>query len=175
MNYLVDYLKKPNWYAIHTKSNFEILVQRQLAGKDYQAFLPMIKVNRPKRNRYSITHTSMFPGYLFVNAILTPNDHLEIVKCRGVVRLVGIKGTPYPVNPDEINNLMILDGKDVVVAPHRRLQRGDRVVIVEGPLEGLKGIYLNRKGTSDRIVISVDFITRAVAVELDGWSVARSN
>ena len=88
---------------------------------------------------------------------------------------MGIKGTPYPVNPDEINNLMILDGKDVVVAPHRRLQRGDRVVIVEGPLEGLKGIYLNRKGTSDRIVISVDFITRAVAVELDGWSVARSN
>ena len=50
--------------------------------------------------------------------------------------------------------------------PHEFLNEGQRVVITSGALAGLKGILV-RKVNNTRVVISLDSIGRAFAVEVD--------
>ena len=167
------YLDPTKWYAVHTRSNFESKAYQHLCGKSINTLLPRIQVMSRRRDRRKKIFVPLFPGYLFVNVDLTPESHLEILKSVGVVRLVGFEGRPVPVNPEEISNVMILDGTDQPVQNLAYLKRGDLVRITEGPLEGLVGIYLHHKSRADRLVVSVEFLKRSVAVEIDGWSVER--
>lgn len=54
--------------------------------------------------------------------------------------------------------------------PHECLNEGQRVVITSGALAGLKGILV-RKVNNTRVVVSLDSIGRAFAVEVDLESV----
>jgi transcription antitermination factor NusG len=116
----------------------------------------------------------MFPGYLFVQTDLHPESRLELVKTPGLVSLVGINGQPQPLSTEEISNLMILDGTELAVERGPYLNKGDRVVIKEGPLAGLTGIYLFPKKHSARVVVSVDVLKSSLTVELDDWAVERA-
>ena len=52
------------------------------------------------------------------------------------------------------------------VEPHECLHVGQRVVIVEGIMEGMEGILVRRQNRT-RVVVSLDSIVRAFAVEVD--------
>jgi transcription antitermination factor NusG len=54
--------------------------------------------------------------------------------------------------------------------PWRYLEVGQRAYIQDGPLEGVVGILVTIKNTN-RIVLSVSLLRRAVAVEIDRDSV----
>ena len=74
---------------------------------------------------------------------------------------------------DEIDSLMILDGTDRTVQNRAYMRRGDRVMIMEGPLKGLVGFYLSHKGRSDRVVVNVDLLHRSLAVEIEDWALEK--
>ncbi|MBU2547611.1 MAG: UpxY family transcription antiterminator [Proteobacteria bacterium] len=162
-----------DWYAVHTRSRFENKVYQQLSGKDLEAFLPRMAVMSRRRDRRRIIMAPLFPGYVFVNAVLSPETHLAILRAKGVVKLVGSDGRPVPVKPEEISNLMILDGTDRDVRPQVFLNKGDRVMIVDGPLTGLVGIYRHRKNQAERVVVSVEFLKRSVFVEIEDWALEK--
>jgi hypothetical protein len=50
--------------------------------------------------------------------------------------------------------------------PHPYLTVGRRVALRSGPLAGMQGILLRRKGKF-RVVISIDLIQRALALDAD--------
>jgi len=50
--------------------------------------------------------------------------------------------------------------------PHPFLTVGRRVRIAAGPLKGMPGVLLKKKG-SYRFVISIELIQRSVAIEVD--------
>ena len=50
--------------------------------------------------------------------------------------------------------------------PHPYLSAGRRVRMKSGPLAGMEGVLLRRKG-SFRLVISIELIQRSVAVDAD--------
>ncbi|MFH1134933.1 MAG: UpxY family transcription antiterminator [Pseudomonadota bacterium] len=162
-----------NWFAVRTRSNYEVKVFDGLGAKDVEVFLPRILVKSRRLDRKKIISVPLLPGYLFVNIRLSPEEHLKILKTVGVVHLVGIKGRPVPVGEEEIYNLKILDGTDRPVFHQDCLKKGDRVMLTEGPLQGLIGIFLRQKGAEDRVVVSVDFLNQAVAVEVSGWAVQK--
>ena len=55
-----------------------------------------------------------------------------------------------------------------------QLEHGDRVVVTHGPLAGVEGTVIRSRG-SDRLVLSVSLIQRAVSVELDRMRVEPVN
>ena len=164
---------QPKWYAIHTRSRFEQKVHSGIQGKSIEVFLPRIQVMSRRKDRRKKILVPLIPGYLFVRTDLNPEEHLNILKTVGVVRMVGFKGTPVPAKEDEIASLMILDGTDRTVHNRAFMKRGDRVMIMEGPLKGLIGFYLRHKGETDKVVVSIELLHRSLAIEIEDWALEK--
>lgn len=161
------------WYALHTKSHFEQKVYDGLCGKSVEAFLPRIQVMSKRKDRRKKLLVPMLPGYVFVHSTLEPDEYYRILKTAGVVRMVGIKGRAVAANEEEIASLMVLDGTDRTVQNRAYMQKGDRVIIMDGPLKGLVGYYLHHKGKTDRVVVSVELLQRSLEIEIEDWALEK--
>jgi transcriptional antiterminator NusG len=163
----------PSWYAVHTRSRFEQKVYDGILGKSIEVFLPRIQVMSRRKDRRKKILIPLLPGYVFVHSALEPEEYLSILKTVGVVRFVGFKGRPVPAKEEEINSLMILDGTDRTVQNRDYINKGDRIMIMEGPLRGLIGFYLRHKGRSDKVVVSIDLLHRSLEVEIEDWALEK--
>lgn len=157
------------WYALHTRSRFEQKVYDGLCGKSLDAFLPRIQVMSRRKDRRKKILVPLIPGYVFVRSLLVPEEYYQIVKTVGVVRMISFRGEPVSANDQEIASLMILDGTDRTVQNRTFMRKGERVMIMEGPLRGLTGFYLRHKGKTDRVVVSVELLQRSLEVEIEDW------
>ncbi len=161
------------WYALHTRSHFEQKVYEGLTKKSIEAFYPRVQKISRRAGRWRKILVPMIPGYVFVKTDMKPEEYHRILRTTGVVRMVGFKGMPVPANEEEIASLMILDGTDRTVQNRAYMNKGDRVMIMEGPLKGLIGFYIRHKGRSDRVVVSVELLMRSVEVEIDDWALEK--
>jgi len=153
------------WYALTTRSRHEKLASMALESLGITNFLPVSNEERRWSDRKKVIAAPLFPGYLFVQAAITSEVQLSIRKVRGIVDFVGNHSGPLPVPEKEIESvrLLLLCGADY--SPHPVLAVGERVRIVRGALAGIEGALV-RYGTGSRIVISVEIIQRAVAVNV---------
>ena len=164
---------RQKWYALHTRSHFEQKVYEGLRGKSLETFYPRIQVMSRRKDRRKKIMIPMLPGYIFVCSDLKAEEHLEILKTVGVVRIVSFRGRPVPATEEEISSLMILDGTDRTVQNQDYMKKGDRVMIMEGPLKGLIGYYLRHKAQSEKVVVTVELLKRSLAVEIEGWALEK--
>jgi transcription termination/antitermination protein NusG len=164
--------KSGKWYAVHTRSRFEQKVFDGIHSKSIEVFLPRIQVISRRKDRHKKIFVPLLPGYVFVNSLLEPAEYLNILKTAGVVRLIGFEGKPVPAKNDEINSLMILDGTDRSVQNTVYMSKGDRVMIMEGPLKGLVGFYIKAKGQG-KVVVSVDLLNRSLEVDIEDWALEK--
>ncbi len=165
----------PSWYAIWTRANCEQRVTDQLRDSGYTVFLPTATVwSRRGRARKRVS-APLFPGYLFVHRALDRRAHAEILRARGVVRVLGDgvdRLTPVP--DDEVMRLRRLAEAALPVFPYVGFHEGDRVRIVEGPLAGLTGAFVRGRPGKGLLVVSVTLLRRSVAVEVDCADVERA-
>ncbi len=161
------------WYAVHTRSRFEQKVYDGLAGKSIETFLPKMQVMSRRKDRRKKILVPLLPGYVFVQFDLDPEIYWDIVKTTGVVRVIGFEGKPVPANEEEIASLMILNGTDRTVQNRAFMKRGDRVMIMDGPLKGLVGFYVRHKGQSEKVVVSVELLKRSLEVEIEDWALEK--
>jgi transcription termination/antitermination protein NusG len=165
--------KSGKWYAVHTRSRFEQKVYDGIYSKSIEVFLPRIQVISRRKDRHKKIFVPLLPGYVFVNSLLEPAEYLSILKTAGVVRLIGFEGKPVPARDDEINSLMILDGTDRTIQNRDYINKGDRVIIMEGPLKGLIGFYLRSKGQGNKVIVSVDLLHRSLEVDIEDWALEK--
>jgi transcription antitermination factor NusG len=157
-----------NWFAVSTRSRHEKFVRDQLDRKAVNVFLPTIGRWSRWKDRKKKIDWPLFPGYCF--ARFTLDDRLAILKCEGVVRIVGIDGAPSPIPEIEIDSIRQLVESELSYDPCPLIKEGDMVEVRHGPLRGVVG-RLVRKGSHARLVLSVDLIGQAVSVEVDAADV----
>ncbi len=161
------------WYALHARSRHEDVVLEGLRRKSVEVFVPKMQVMSRRKDRRKRILVPLLPGYVFVHTDLNPYQYWDIIKTYGVVRIIGAEGRPVAVKEEEIESLQILDGTDRTVRNRTYMKRGDRVMIMEGPLKGLTGFYLRHKGKSDKVVVSIELLRRSLAVEVENWIVEK--
>ena len=162
------YPASPGWYAIWTRSNFEQLVSEQLAAKGFELFLPKATIRGRRAGVPKSVDVPLFPGYLFVHHALDKTTHVEILKTRGVVRLLGDSpDSATPVADSQIRDIQRLVASGVPVFPYKVPAVGDRVRIIAGPLAGVQGVFLRERLDKGLLVVSVNLLQRSVAVEVD--------
>jgi transcriptional antiterminator NusG len=165
----------PGWYAIWTRSHSEQLVADQLAAKGLQVFLPKISVWSRRGGVRHVIQIPMFTGYVFLNETVDKNTYIEVIKARGVVRLLGERWDRLsPISDEEIEALQQVLGAGLPVAPHSYLREGQRVRITGGPLKGVEGFFVEDLSDKGILVLSVDLLQRSVAVKIDCTWVAAS-
>jgi len=94
----------------------------------------------------------------------------RIVTTPGVIRILGIPGKPSAVDEDEIMAVRRIASSGLACSPSPYLSIGQRVRIVDGPLAGITGI-VGRIRNHQRLIVSVELLRRAVAVEFDAEAV----
>lgn len=156
------------WFAIWTRSRHEQVVREQLERKGVETFLPTItKWSRWKDRKKQIAWP-LFPGYCF--ARFEAADRLPIIKCTGVVSIVGFDGEPAAIPESEIAGIRMLVESELAYDPCPLIHEGDMVEVTHGPLKGVIG-RLVRKGAHARLVLSVELIGQGVSVEVDAADV----
>ena len=136
-------------------------------NKRVETFLPKTLKRSIRKDRRVILNIPLFPGYLFLKSILTPEWHLQILKTVGAVKLIGNKGGPIPVPDTVIESLKIMTANqteaDILIGS--RFKKGDSVVVIRGPLTGVQGFFARYKGT-DRVIVKIDALGQFAAVEV---------
>lgn len=156
------------WYAAYSCANHEKRVAEQLGVRDVEHFLPLYSSVRRWKDRRVTLELPLFPGYVFVRMAL--RDRLQVQTVPGVARLVGFDGTPTALPDQEIDTLRASLGDAMHAEPYPYLTGGRRVRVIRGPLAGMEGVLLRRKG-SFRLVISLELIQRSVTVDADAADV----
>lgn len=153
-----------HWYVGQTCARHEKRVAEQLAMRAIEHFLPLYETVSGWKDRRVTLQLPLFPGYIFVRLPLM--ERRRALEIPGVARLVSFGGLPVPMQDQEMEAMRTGLSARLRVEPHPYLLAGRRVRIVAGPLAGLEGIVLRRKGRL-RFVLSVELIQRSVAVDVD--------
>jgi transcription antitermination factor NusG len=170
----VDPFIHPCWYAIQTRSWYEKRVRDQLTSKAISTFLPLWQKRSRWTDRVKLIELPLFRGYLF--GYFTFQQKAEVLTTMGVTRLVSFNGEPVPIPEEQIEAIRTLVTHQLHYDPHPYLVEGMRVRVTYGPLAGLEGILVLKKSHT-RLIIRIELIQRAVAVDIDstaveslGWS-----
>ena len=161
-------IDNPAWYAAWTRSHCERAVAQQLSARGFETFLPEIATVSRRGGGTHLIQTPMFPGYLFVRTAIDKQRYVEMLKARGLVRVLGDGWDRLaPVAAAEIDAIQRVVEAKVIALPYPHLTRGDRVTVVEGPLTGVEGIFIQDHPQKGRLVLSIDLLGRSVAVDID--------
>jgi len=164
----------PAWHALWTRSHCEQVVYDQLAAKGFDLFLPMIDQWSRRGGLRHLIRVPMFPGYVFLNGVVDKASYVEVVKARGLVRVLGERWDRLATVPDgELAVIRRIVDARVAALPYAYLREGQRVRITRGPLEDVEGILVRTKPNRGLLVVSVDLLQRSVAAHVDcTWVVA---
>lgn len=161
-----------SWYAVWTRSHCERLVLDQLSAKGFAAFLPEIGVWSKRQGQMHVVSSPMFPGYLFVRQQMDKHAYIEMLKVRGLVRILEDGWNRLTPVPDhEVAAVERVLQANVPVFRHGALNEGDHVQVTDGPLTGLEGVFVQDRPGTGRLVVSVGLLGRGVAIEMDCTSV----
>jgi transcription antitermination factor NusG len=164
----------PQWFAIWTHSQCEMKVAEDLLLKQFEVFLPRVRVPSRRRDRRVVLVRPLFPGYLFVRAVPSRTACIDVANTDGVVRMIGERwDLPYPIPVQEVEAVrrVVLSGETISAVPWIRV--GDRVCIVGGALAGLEGVVQTWRASRSTFVLSVDLLQRSVAVEVPNDALVR--
>lgn len=163
----MDYWCETNWYAIHAHPAREAVAAVNIERFGLQVFLPQLKEEKLVWGFPRTVVKPLFSGYLF--AYFSPASHLHLIQyARGVRRVVGNGQRPLPVDDEIIGAVRSSLGADgyAQIQP-KPIHRGDRVMVQQGPLEGLKGVLEQEVEDHERVVILLEAIEYQARLLID--------
>jgi transcription antitermination factor NusG len=160
----------PQWYAVQTRGRHEKKVANKLQEKGIETFLPAMREVHRWSDRNKIVEVPLFPCYTFVRVGVNTADRLRVLQTDGVIRIVGTGTELSAIDAKQIDDIRTLLGAGVPLMMYPFLRMGQRIRVRGGCLDGLEGIFVSRPNEST-LVISVDAIQRAIAINLDGYQI----
>jgi transcription antitermination factor NusG len=151
------------WFALYVRTKYEQTVGRLLQDKGYAAYVPCVCSERQWADRHKTVQVPLFPNYVFCR--FDPYERLPVLMTPEVYFVVGNGKRPVSIPDEHLEAVrrIVLYGRSVESCP---VQNGQHVSVVSGPLTGLEGVVV-RIRNSDRLVVSIDLLQRAVATEFD--------
>jgi transcription antitermination factor NusG len=160
----------PRWYAVQTRGRHEKKVANKLSEKGIDTYLPALREVHRWSDRNKVVEVPLFPCYTFVRVAADSSERLRILQTDGVVRMVGNGTELCPIDERQIEDIRTLLGTKMPVMMYPFLKIGQRIRVRSGALNGLEGILVSRPKEST-LVISIDAIQRAIAINVDGYQI----
>lgn len=154
------------WYAVYNIVRHEKTACMRVADKRIETFLPLRKVLSRWKDRNKIVHIPLFPGYFFIYICPSSQDQLAVLTTPGVVKILGNGGNLFPIPSNQITAIQTLLTTNLEFQPDEYDLTGREAIVIRGPLNGILGKVIERRG-KHRLIISIDLIQRSVAAEVD--------
>jgi len=154
------------WFAVNTKPKNEERAASNLAEGGIDVLAPRLKLRKFKNGRFVEVVEQMFPNYIFVK--FHPVDEFRLVKyTRGVKTIVHFGNKIIPIHEDLIDFIrsQLVDG--IAVIRQKGFQKGEKIIVKEGPFKGLTGIFEKEMEGKERVMILLDSVQFAATIEID--------
>lgn len=152
------------WFALIVRPKHERTAARSLRNQGFEEYVPLYRTRRRWSDRMKELESVLFPGYVFCR--FDYQHRLQVLNSPGVCSIAGTGKRPEPVDESELSAVRALVSSGRAIQPWPRVHMGERVTIDDGPLAGLRGVVV-RDRDAWRVVITVQALERAVAVEVD--------
>ena len=148
------------WAVVQCQSRREDAVATRLHRIGYVTYLPKL-IDRGKL-------TAFFPGYLFVEMLMTDDAWHVVKNTPKATGFVGAGAKPTPLTREEVDQIL----HQVTVAaekpkPKYSFEKGDQVRINEGPFTSFNGTVDEVNLDRNTLKVMVTIFGRATPVELD--------
>jgi transcription antitermination factor NusG len=162
-----------HWYAVYTRSRHEKQVDVLLRRQALLTYLPLRRTWSRRADRCATVELPALPGYLFVHCALYGETRAQLKKTPGVVRVVESAGRPCVIPESQIESLRLVLARSSDAEAHPYLNIGDRVQVMRGPFVGAQGHLVRVAPGRHKLLIALEFVNQAVAVEIDAADVDR--
>jgi len=163
------------WYIIHTYSGYEDAVARNLKqrieslgmeDKIFNVLVPREKKIKIRGGKKEIVEEKIYPGYVFVEMIVTDDSWYVVRNTPNVTGFVGSGITPIPVSDEEMKELL---KRLEVQEPQYKIdvKVGDLVKVVDGPFKDFDAKVMEIDEERGRVKVTINLFGRDTPVELD--------
>jgi transcription elongation factor/antiterminator RfaH len=156
------------WYVINTRPKQEDRACSNLRVLGIPIFDPKIRERR--YNQFSIAPTyvtkPLFPRYVFAQFKIRDLYH-KVRFTRGVYSVVSFGEGPTSIDEEIITLIQSNVKEDGFVRIDEGIKLGDRVIVKDGPLKNLAGIFEREMKDTDRIRILLDTVNYQAHVEIE--------
>ena len=159
-----------SWYALHTRSRHERVVEQRLLQQGVSTFCPFISEIHRWSDRRQKVEVPLFSCYVFAHMEMTAEERAKVFRAEGFLGFVGVRGRALPIPDEQIHAVRSIIDQKLPWYSHTYLKVGQRIRIRGGALDGVEGIFLSRNG-EDSLVVSVDAVQRSMAVRISGYDV----
>jgi transcription antitermination factor NusG len=167
-----NHLSDSSWYALYTRHQHEKMVDQVLTNKGFDTFLPLYTTSHNWKDRSKSLTLPLFPCYVFLKGGI--ERRLQILTTPGIYGLVSSAGQPAAIPDIEIDAIRRVVNSGARVEAHPYLKCGNWVRVKSGPLAGIEGILVRKKNIS-RLVLSVEILGTAAAIEVEAFQVEEVN
>ncbi len=168
--------KEMKYYVVTTYSGYENKVKLALEDRIAQSgleenfgeiLIPTETVQEVVRGKKKISERKFFPGYIFLQMVLTDENWHLVKNTPKVTNFVGNQ-KPAPVTDQEISKIISrMEAGQETPTQIIRFEEGDNIRVVDGAFAGFNGSVDVVKAEKQKVVVLVSIFGRATPVELE--------
>ncbi|MCA9782675.1 MAG: transcription termination/antitermination factor NusG [Candidatus Cloacimonetes bacterium] len=166
---------KARWYTMQVYTGQEEKVKRYvleesvregLADQILNVHIPTEKKVEMRGGKRKVKEVVNFPGYMFIEMLLTPHSTHFILNAPSVLNFVGPDNHPHPLSESEVKRIIgRIQGDDEAVL-EISFKVGDTVRVVDGPFNDFTGTVQEINEEKKRLKVTVSIFGRSTPVEL---------
>jgi transcriptional antiterminator NusG len=165
------YSKEPKWYVLHTFSGYEnvakenletVVTKFNLQDRIFDIVIPEEDVIEEKNGKKKLVTRKSMPCYILVKMIYGDDLWHNITNTRGITGFVGPKGRPLALTEEEVLKLRLEK-----IKVETDIEVGDKVEIIEGPLDKMVGTVVAVNADAGIVTVTVEMFGRENNVELE--------
>ncbi|MFN7814523.1 MAG: transcription termination/antitermination protein NusG [Planctomycetia bacterium] len=158
-----------HWVAFYTLSRREKDLMRRLEAVGIPFYGPLVRRRlRAAGGRTRSSFVPLFPGYVFSR--VDDEQRRAALATNTVARWIPIVDERMLVN--DLRAIKRLIDTERPLTPEARLEPGQAVRVCSGPLRGLEGTVVRRRG-EERLVVAVRFLNQGASIELEDVDLER--
>lgn len=153
------------WFAVHTRSKSEKVVQKQLTLKNVTVFLPLQKLVRKWDRKVRHVELPLISCYVFVKIV--KSEYVKVLETDNIAGFVRFSKNLLSIPESEIEIVRRIVAEDIEVeATPAYWVEGENVEIAWGRLTGIKGKLVAVEGKHS-VLVELDNIGYALRLSID--------
>ncbi|REK10845.1 MAG: antitermination protein NusG [Planctomycetota bacterium] len=155
------------WWAMYTLARREKELMRRLRALDIPFYAPLVvRRTRSPGGRVRESHVPLFAGYVFVCGSEEQRQQAVTTNC--VSRCLAVPDAVQLAH--DLRQIRQLIETDAPLTVESRIDSGRAVRVRSGPMSGLEGTVVQRRGR-DWLVVAVEFLGQGASVLLEDFQV----
>jgi transcriptional antiterminator RfaH len=158
-----------SWWVVYTLARREKELMRRLRSLSIAHYGPLVKrQRRSPAGRLRESYVPLLGGYVFVAG--TAEQRVQALQTNCISRCLPVPDPEQLVF--DLRQIQRLIESDAPLTPEARLSPGMKVRVASGPLMGVEGTVVERRGQK-QLLVSIQFIQQGASVQIDDYQLER--